>query len=331
MTRRPGDPLRRARRRVRAIVEHHFGRPPTRVLHKASGLTNFVFEVAHPQGDFMVRISEDPAKLAAFLKEQWAMARAREAGVPTPEVLEVGNDALGAYMISLRVHGEEATHHPSRLEIARELGGLARRVHGIRTSGYGPTFDWSSNTLSNRESWREYLHAELRVDERIAALARYRMLAPGALRELRAFVRGMEQWNVRPRLNHADLRLKNVIVDAAGHIAAVIDWETCESNLAPQWDLAFALHDLGIDAKHAFVAGYGLRARELVAMAPSVRAINLLSYAPAIEAMGAARDRAGLELYRARLAGALDLNGPVLGLGAARRARRPEGTARVPS
>jgi hygromycin-B 4-O-kinase len=330
VTRRPADPLRRARRRVRAIVEHHFGSAPTRVLHKSSGLTNFVFEVFHPQGDFVVRVSEDPAKLAAFQKEQWAMARAREAGVPTPDVLEVGNDAIGAYMISLRVHGEEGTHHPARLEIARELGALARRMHGIRTSGYGPTFDWSSNTLSKRESWREYLHVELRVDERIAVLARHRMLSPDALRELRAFVRRMAQWNVRPRLNHADLRLKNAIVDAKGRVAAVIDWENCESNLAPQWDLAFALHDLGIDAKHAFVAGYGLRARELVAMAPTVRTINLLSYAPTIEAMGAARDRAGLELYRARLAGALDLNGPVLGLPAARRAARPATVARGP-
>ena len=42
-------------------------------------------------------------------------------------------------------------------------------------------------------------------------------------------------------------------------------------------------------------------------MAPSLRAINLLNYVPALEAMAASKDRAGLDHYRARLAGALDL------------------------
>jgi aminoglycoside phosphotransferase (APT) family kinase protein len=300
--------VRRARRLAREIVTHHFGTPPARLVHKTSGLTNFVFEVTHAQGDFIVRISDEPAKLNAYLKEQWASERAREAGVPTAEILEVGNEVVPhPYMISLKVRGEEATHHPKRLEIARELGALARRIHGIRTRGYGRTFDWSSNTLSKRESWRDYLANELRAQERIEVLERWKMLPPPALRRLRATVRQMAKWDVRPALTHADLRLKNVIVDEAGRIGAVIDWENCESNLAPHWDLALALHDLGVDAKEAFVEGYGLRAKELLELAPAVRAINLLGYAPAVEALGESKDQAGLERYRARLSGALDL------------------------
>jgi aminoglycoside phosphotransferase (APT) family kinase protein len=300
--------VRLARRLARDLVTHHFGTKPARLLHKASGLSNFVFEVTHAQGDFIVRISDEPAKLAAYQKEQWASERARKAGVPTAEILEVGNEAVPhPYMISLKVRGEEATHHPKRLEIARELGALARRIHGIRTQGYGRTFDWSSNTLSKRETWRDYLAKELRVTERIATLERWKMLPPPALRRLRATVRQMAKWDIRPALTHADLRLKNVIVDEAGKICALIDWENCESNLVPHWDLAFALHDLGVDAKEAFALGYGLRAKELLEMAPAVRAINLLGYAPAVEAMGEERDKRGLELYRARLGGALDL------------------------
>jgi aminoglycoside phosphotransferase (APT) family kinase protein len=300
--------VRRARRLAREIVTHHFGTKPARLLHKASGLTNFVFEVSHAQGDFIVRVSDEPAKLNAYQKEQWASGRAREAGVPTAEILEVGNEVVPfPYMISLKVRGDEATHHPKRLEIARELGALAKRIHGIRTQGYGRTFDWSSNTLSKRETWRDYLANELRARERIAVLERWKMLPPPALRRLRAAVRRMERWDVRPALTHSDLRLKNVIVDEAGRIGAVIDWENCESNLAPHWDLALALHDLGIDAKEAFVEGYGLRAKELLEMAPAIRAINLLGYAPAVEAMAASKDKAGLERSRARLGGVLDL------------------------
>jgi aminoglycoside phosphotransferase (APT) family kinase protein len=300
--------VRRARGLARELVTHHFGTKPARLLHKTSGLTNFVFEAQHAQGDFIVRLSGDPAKLEAYLKEQWASGRAREAGVPTAEILEVGSQAVPfPYMISLKVRGEEATHHPKRLDIARELGALAKRIHGIRTRGYGRTFDWSSNTLSKRETWRDYLAHELRAGERIAALERWKVLPPPALRRLRAAVRRMQGWDVRPALTHADLRLKNVIVDEAGRIGAVIDWENCESNLAPHWDLAFALHDLGVDAQEQFADGYGLRAKELLEMAPTLRAINLLGYAPTVEALGASRDKPGLERVRARLGGAFDL------------------------
>jgi aminoglycoside phosphotransferase (APT) family kinase protein len=108
-----------------------------------------------------------------------------------------------------------------------------------------------------------------------------------------------------PSLNHGDMRLKNVIVDAAGKITAIIDWEECCSQIAPYWDLSVALHDLSVDAKQAFLEGYGLSPKDLGALAPSLRALNIVNYAPAIER--AARDRVALDWFRARLAGALDL------------------------
>jgi hygromycin-B 4-O-kinase len=290
------------------IIEHHFGSRPRRILHKTSGLTNLVFEVAHREGHFVVRLSEDPARINAYLKEQWAHAQVRRVGVPTPEILEVGNEVVPhPYMISRRVEGLEATHHPERLAIARELGSLARRIHGVRTRGFGRTFDWSGNTLSRNESWPEYLQHELRVDERMETLARLRMLDARRLRALRSVVREMSGWRKRPSLNHADLRLKNVIVDASGRIAALIDWENCESNMAPWWDLAFALHDLGIDAKQEFVEGYGLAWKRLIAMAPAIKAINLLAYAPVLAQLATAGKKTALAGHRARFAGAFDL------------------------
>src|SRR5262245_43468640 len=108
---------------VSRIIEHHFGAPARRIAYLPSGRTNLVFEVAHPQGEFVVRLSEDPARLGTYLKEQWAHARARAAGVPTAEILEVGNEVVpAAYMVARRVRGDEATHHPDRLGVLHELG-----------------------------------------------------------------------------------------------------------------------------------------------------------------------------------------------------------------
>jgi len=145
-----------------AIITHYFGAKPKRVVRRAGGLTNFVFQVDHAEGDFIVRISLEPAKLNDYLKEQWAMLKAREVGVPTPEILEVGNDVIAApYMVARLMPGREATHHPDRLAILKEMGRVTARIHCVPTTGFGQTFDWSHNQLSRHETWKEFLHSEL--------------------------------------------------------------------------------------------------------------------------------------------------------------------------
>jgi hygromycin-B 4-O-kinase len=79
---------------VRRIIAHHFGSKPRRIDRQTGGLSNLVFAVEHDAGELIVRLNPHQAKLNPFLKEQWAAARAREAGVPVAEILEVGNDPL---------------------------------------------------------------------------------------------------------------------------------------------------------------------------------------------------------------------------------------------
>jgi hygromycin-B 4-O-kinase len=306
--RRPGDGA--ALRQVRAIIAHHLGPAPRRVSVQRGGLTNRVFLVEHRTGDLIIRMGRGAAKLHHFLKEQWATARAREAGIPTPHILEVGND-LGpfTYMIQRRVAGRPATDHPDRLRILRELGRYAAGINRIRTVGFGSTFDWSDNELSRNACWRDFLAGEFGLRRRLELLARQRMLPAARLRALRATVEA-GAGACGPRLVHGDLRLKNVLVDDEGAIVAIIDWEDCSSNLAPQWELSIALHDLSIDAKEALIAGYGLSPAGLKRAAPLMKALNILNYADDIARAVEAGDEAGLDRYRMRLAGMFDLYSP---------------------
>lgn len=307
----PGPPSvneRQARAMVRAIITHHFGSKPKRVSPKGGGITNFVYEANHAKGDFIVRMSPQPAKVKEYLKEQWAMSKAREVGVPVPEVLEVAADVVPIpYMVSRKVEGSEATHHPERMAVLREMGRLTALIHTIPTSGFGHTFDWSSNQLSRKETWAEYLNRELNIDQRLKVLQSNRMLSAPQLRTLRATLRDIEKLDADPVLNHGDMRLKNVMVDGSGEITAVIDWEFCSSNVAPYWDLALALHDLSVDAKQAFLGGYGIGEKEVRDMAPVLKALNVINYAPFVERAAEEKDERRLEQYRTRFSGALDL------------------------
>ncbi len=304
----PSADSRKARGYARQIIEHHFGTKPKRVVAKGGGITNFVFEVNHAEGDFIVRLGASPGKVKEFLKEQWAICRAREVGVPTAEVLEVGADLVPMpYMVAKKVEGQEAVHHPERFAVLREMGRLTALIHSIKTSSFGHTFNWSGNQLSRRETWTEYLHGELKVGPRVDVLEQHDMLDKGQLKRLRAVIKTMEEWEPEPALNHGDMRLKNVIVDEAGTITAVIDWEFCTSNVVPYWDLSLALHDLSIDAQHEFLSGYGVTNAAMREMAPILKAINLVNYAPFVERAAGERDREKLEQYLTRLSGAFDL------------------------
>jgi hygromycin-B 4-O-kinase len=304
----PAVDLRKAKEMARQLIAHHFDNKPKRIVHMSSGLTNFVFLVYHPEGDFIVRISPEPTKVQVYIKEQWAVVQAREIGVPTVEILEVGNHVVPApYMVSRRVTGQESTFHPNRLQILREIGRQAALINSIPTTGFGSTFDWSGNQLSRNETWREYLDKELQLEARLETLKKYRLLLPKDLKTLRLICKDMAGWKPEPSLNHGDLRLKNVIVNEAGEISAIIDWEDCVSSVSPHWDLSIALHDLSIDEKQEFLEGYGLPEKKLTEIAPFIKALNLINYVPEIERLADAKEMVRLEQYRTRLSGALDL------------------------
>jgi aminoglycoside phosphotransferase (APT) family kinase protein len=293
---------------VRQLIEHHYKKKALTITPLSGGLTNFVFGVSAGKEELVVRMSEEREKINFFLKEQWAVARAKEKGIPVPEILEVGNDIIPIpYMIMRKIDGEEATHHPDRWEIVKEMGRLAAIIHTIPTKGFGHMFDWSQNTLSKNQSWKDYLECELKVDERLTILRKHKMLPAKTFRRLSIELAKMRNWKGSPCLHHGDLRLKNVMTDKKGKIVSLIDWDNCTSQLPPYWDLSIALHDLSVDAQWKFLEGYGIEDKHLPDIAPGLKVLNILNYAPVVEQLAREKQKTTLAHYRIRLHGALDM------------------------
>ena len=298
--------IRHYRQLANEIVEKHFGTPPRRIVYKRSGRTNFVFAVNHVEGQFVVRISPDPSRLEAFRKELWATQKVREAGVPSPEILMVGqDDGAEPYMITRRVTGAEATHHPQRERIIHEMGHYARLINSIPTKNFGANFDWTNGEKNH--SWADYLENELEFEKRLQLFTTHKLLSRQEVKKLHEIIDETRSMRIKPHLNHGDLRLKNVIVDDDGEIAAIVDWEECLSTIAPQWDLSISLHDLSIDDKHLFIDGYELDNEQMTEMSPLIKAFNIINYSIPIERAVEVRDHKMLGEFRLRLNGALDL------------------------
>jgi hygromycin-B 4-O-kinase len=295
-------------RHVADLLAHHLGKKPKTIRRVHGGLANHVFEAQVGREQLIVRISAKPSKLPVFLKEQWAITRARREGVPTADVLEVGNDAIGLpYMISRKVPGLPGTAWQDREPLLHDLGGYAAKINAIPTHDFGPIFDWSPNKLSRHRTWQGYLDEGLNVEERCEVLHKGGILDRVHLDKLRAELKRMRQWDAKSTLSHGDIRLKNVIVDGKGRIIAILDWEKSTSNIAPFWELSIALHDLTIDEKETFLRGYGLDLKKYMKLAPAIKALNILNYAKVARAAIARNNRAALLGLRARLNGTFDL------------------------
>lgn len=293
---------------ARAVFAHHFKQAPKKLQQIHGGFTNFVFETTIGREDLILRISNKATKLQYFMKEQWAVRAARTKNVPTPEILEVGNDIISMpYMVMRRVEGEPATARLVDLDIYRQMGAHAAAINSIATSDFGHIFDWSRNRLSRSHSWKEYLAENFRVAERLETLARHKILWPANLRKLKSAAQKLPGLKAQPTLNHGDLRLKNVMLNGKGKISAIIDWEHATSNWAPCWELSISLHDLGIDEKEAFLEGYGIAPKEFQKMSGVIKTLNILHYAPLVEKAAQAKDRPGLARFEQRLNATLDL------------------------
>lgn len=303
---KPRSEEARIRASVRRIIVEHLGSKPHHIKYQSAGLSNFVYSVEHEEGEFIVRANPRAEKLSAFLKAQSAATRAAALGIPVPEILHVSGEPL-PHMLLRKANGESADSRPDRLRILHQLGCYAALINSVRTVGFGSSFSYADSSSTNRSNWQEFLQSDLDLSERLSTLRARRILSGEKLVKLRQILEDACGKGRKPALNHGDLRLKNVIVDSKGNIAAILDWEDCLSSLAPEWELSIALHDLSIDEKQVFLEGYGLRAKDFASVAPVIKALNVVNYVGEVERLHKEKKRSELEFCRLRLSGALDL------------------------
>jgi hygromycin-B 4-O-kinase len=308
MAKRSTDQIRKKTEMAKKIFKHHFGKVPERIQYKPAGLTNYVFDVKGKAGEFIIRLADNKAKIHDYIKEQWVVARAREAGVPVANILEVGTEIVSMpYMLQEKMEGREAVDHPDRLKILSEFGRYAKLIHTIPTSGFGKVFDWSENQLSKNATWTQFLETEMDLNARLEIIEKSKIMSPANFKSLCRRLKQIRNWTKKPSLNHGDMRLKNVIINDAGKIIGIIDWEHAISNIAPYWDFSIALHDLSIDGKQQFLEGYGIETAEFSKMAYATKVFNIINYAPKIKRLSDRKDLLALEFYSLRLNGYLDL------------------------
>lgn len=220
---------------IGSVVRSVSGRPVERLVRLTSGGLNETYRVEVPDGrPMVVRIARHPQPW--FTDEAHLMARARAVGVPSPEVIgveQVDHDGeLLSFSLLQLVPGRSLEELVERLpeseldRLLKESGELLARLHSVAPD-------------------RGMRHELRPPDEHV--VARVIDVADQALGPAAAAIvgRGTEflrtQVTTRPApsrsLAHGDWLPKHLLIDDAGAIVNVIDWEFA-GPASPAFDLA---------------------------------------------------------------------------------------------
>jgi aminoglycoside phosphotransferase (APT) family kinase protein len=204
----------------------------------ATGVTNAIrlsggasqetwsFDIAHPDGNIGAILRRAPAgygaaptRAAGLNAEAVLMQLAYDAGVPSPRVLHVlqPKDELGTGFIMERVEGEtiprkilrDDAFAQARPKLARQLGGVLARIHGLSLSQL-PKLRQMTAAKEIAELERDYRSFDWPRPVFELALCWLRDHDPGPSQQV--------------TLVHGDFRHGNLIIGPDG-IRAVLDWE----------------------------------------------------------------------------------------------------------
>ncbi|MEE4026027.1 phosphotransferase family protein [Gordonia sp. PKS22-38] len=236
----------------------------SRVLPAGASRTTYALTVGDGSGDEAVIVRAVPAAepgSGGLTAEVDVLRAAMDAGVPVPEVLDLGDSADGdnvlgfPYALMRFVDGEsiarrilrDDAYGPIREDFARQAGGILARIHAMDTATTGLTS----------------------IGDPVAAL---RTLFPREYEEAPAGIVLAIDWLERNRpepspetVVHGDFRLGNLLI-TPDRISAVLDWELAHLG-DPMEDLGWLCAKAWRFGAGAPVAGMGSRADLLDAYA----------------------------------------------------------------
>jgi Ser/Thr protein kinase RdoA (MazF antagonist) len=209
---------------------HQYGLGDALVSPLSGGAINNVYRVESGRGVFVLKeysgVEMTPERLTRVCD---AMALARDAGLPVPRVVHMGDGSAFAirdsrfFVLTEFVQGRT---HPAGMmpeRAARNLGAIhARLLDSLRGLGDAP-----AQELPNLDWVRAYLDQLLEIGSR---RRHDDPVDEAACLELEQKLRMLEAWSgpvpvVHPQWTHGDYTWRNILFDDADELVAIIDFD----------------------------------------------------------------------------------------------------------
>lgn len=232
-----------------------------------AGEVNEVYTVQTKDGNFILRISRE--KKGKFLPERWALDQSREAGVPVPTMLYVGETKDGSEMLKVCIEnklpgeplGEASTKEKLTEQeiknIGFEEGEILAKIHSIRPVGFGKLKEGGVGELNN---WSDYVlkHYNRKDNTELVKFAEKIGISKDQIELAIATLKKYESVFeiTTPHLLHGDFGPKHFLIQG-GHITGVLDFENCLGG-NPVYDFAWGRYFDHTTPKEGYLAHMNL-------------------------------------------------------------------------
>ncbi|MFZ2253360.1 MAG: aminoglycoside phosphotransferase family protein [Minisyncoccia bacterium] len=223
------------------------------------GKNNLVFKIVTNENTCILRLKHSQKELQTYQKEKWCSELAKKAGIPTPKILKVG--MCGEYSFSFQeyIDGVDGNDAEDKTKIWYTLGQYAKIINSI------PAEDL---TLDYKLFIQELFDGNFFVTKGI-----FSQVVSSRIKERLEETIG---WKFSPKLCHRNLNPSNVVLSTEG-IIHLIDWENATGSCAPLSELGeIYTWNTGKENISQFVAGYGLREKEVMGMMRDIQTLVLL-------------------------------------------------------
>jgi len=256
-----------------------------RVAALGGGSCNINYSVENNGRKIVVKLSKPYREYKAmeeYKKERWCLKKAHELGIPSPEVLEVGESNGRAYMVQSYVGGVPAASlegvsplsRPEQMQVWHRLGEYAKRIHSVSVQGFGEGMNEGGIFDGSWDKYLQYNIDSLSENDPLVAMG---VLSADQSKEVKLDFQALKERKLHFGLCHGDIALRNVMVGDHGEIS-LLDWGTARAEVVPHYDLVEILRDSKPDKETLkyFLDGYGMTEVTLQGMRDDLRTMNLL-------------------------------------------------------
>jgi len=207
---------------VGEIVERVFGTNPSEIEEiKGKGKNNLTFKLVIDGNPVILRMSNREGTLELYQKEKWSAEVARNNGVSTPKIVDVGVAYDYAFSFQEFIDGVQGTEIPDELDkIWFNLGKSAKLINIIPAPNLRVDYEKAVQDLFEDNYF-----------------VKNGIFSEGLSLKIRNRLKETLKWEFTPTLCHGDIHPSNVIVDSKD-VVHIVDWETATGNRTPHSELA---------------------------------------------------------------------------------------------
>jgi aminoglycoside phosphotransferase (APT) family kinase protein len=240
-------------KQIKNIFIKQLNEIPISIIDKSQGVDQLVKIIKTKNNTYVFKSPKNDFQM--IFNEEFAIKKCTIRKIPSPKVLVKSKK----YIIESLIEGKELSKlklsKSNKLKIYFQIGKLMRKIHSIKTKGYGNFTYKGRGKFSSLKQYKKYL--ENNIKKNIDSISKKNLFSKFELEKINNYSKNINLINcLNPVLNHADIAEDHIFIQN-DKISGIIDFADLESD-DPMMDFTrLYVKIYGTELFQALKKGYG--------------------------------------------------------------------------